>query len=163
MSSRGRGTCPKCKQEYFSRSKPPDCTSCSFHLSGTFIQKKKKPKQSNPAVVEIIQSLYFCRSSDQADRCFVTCGGDSRLCSLEKCKVARSVHVNSECQHIKEAKNSSDCCPIVTLNPDLVNYQCSDVVRRELSQFLVLLQPVTRSALSCAERSSYKKRVYLHR
>ena len=133
MSSRGRGKCPKCKQENFNRSKPPDCTSCSFHLRGTFVQKKKKPKQSNTAVVEIIQSLYFYRSSDQADRCFVTCGGDSRLCSLEKCKVARSVHVNSglvdsfECQHIKEAKNSSDCCPIVTLYPDLVNYPCSDV------------------------------------
>ena len=103
-----------------------------INLRGTFVQKKK-PKQSNTAVVEIIQSLYFCRCSDQTDGCFVTCGGDLWLCSLEKCKVARSVHVNSglvdsfECQHIKEEKNSSDCCPIVPLYPDLVNYPCSDV------------------------------------
>ena len=163
MSSRGRGTCPKCKQEYFNRSKPPDCTSCSFHLSGTFVQKKRKPKQSNTAVVEIIQSLYFCRSSDQADGCFVTCGGDSWLCSLEKCKVARSVHVNSglvdsfECQHIKEAKNSSDCCPIVTRYPDLVRRPYGDVVRRELSRFLVLLQPVTRSAFVMCRKKLVQK------
>ena len=61
---------------------------------------------------------------------------------IEKCKVTRSVHVNSglvdsfECQHIKEAKNSSDCSPIATLYPDLVNYPCSDVVCSELSQIV---------------------------
>ena len=109
------------------------------------MEKKKKAKQSNPAVVEISQSLYSCRSSDQGDRCFVTCGGDqfdSWLSSLEKCKVARSVHENSglvdtfECQHVKEAKNSSDCSPIATLYPDLVNYPCSDVVHSELSEIV---------------------------
>ena len=160
MSSRGRGTCPRCKKEDFNRSKPPDCTSCGFHLGGTFVQKKKKPKQSNPAVVEIIQSLYSCRSSDQGDRCFVTCSGDSWLCSLEKCKVARSVHVNSglvdsfECQHIKEAKNSSDCSPIATLHPDLVNYPCSDVVRSELSQIVSSLPSANSlSVIQVSDRS----------
>jgi len=49
----------------------------SFHFSSSFVEKKKKAKQSNPAVVEISQSLHSCRSSDQGDRYFVTCGGDS--------------------------------------------------------------------------------------
>ena len=160
MSSRGHSTCLKCKQEYFNCSKPPDCTSCALHLGSTFVQKKKKPKQSNPAVVEIIQSLYSCRSSDPGDRCFVTCSGDSWLCSLEKCKVARSVHVNSglvdsfECQHIKEAKNSSDCSPIATLYPDLVNYPCSDVVCSELSQIVSSLPSANSpSVIQVSDRS----------
>ena len=63
---------------------------------------KEKAKQSNPAVVEISQSVYSC------------CSSDLWLYSLEKCKVAQPVHINSgltdtfECQHIKEAKNSCD-------------------------------------------------------
>ena len=91
MSSRGHSTCLKCKQEYFNCSKPPDCTSCTLHLGSTFVQKKKKPKQSNPAVVEIIQSLYSCRSSDQGDHCFVTCGGDSWLCSFNREMQSRTI------------------------------------------------------------------------
>ena len=64
MSSRGHGTCLKCKQEFFNIDQnPPDCSCCGFQLDGTFAGKKKKAKQSNPAVVEISQSLYSCRSS----------------------------------------------------------------------------------------------------
>ena len=88
------------------------------------------------------------------------CSGDSWLCSLEKCKVARSVHVNSglvdsfECQHIKEAKNSSDCSPIATLHPDLVNYSCSDVVRSELSQIVSSLTSANSlSVIQVSDRS----------
>ena len=60
----------------------------SFHFGGSFVEKKKKAKQSNPAVVESSRSLHSCCSSEQGDHYFVTCGGDSWLCSLEKCKVA---------------------------------------------------------------------------
>lgn len=139
MSSGGCSTCPKCKQEYLNRSKAPDCSSCGFHLGGSFVRMKTKAKQSNPAVVEISQSVYYCCSSEQSDCC---CGGDLWLYSLEKCKVAQSVHVNSgladtfECQHIKEAKNSCDCSPFVTLYLDLVNYPCSYVVRSKLSEIV---------------------------
>ena len=79
---------------------------------------------------------------------------------IEKCKVARSVHVNSglvdsfECQHIKEAKNSSDCSPIATLYPDLVNYPCSDVVCSELSQIVSSLPSANSpSVIQVSDRS----------
>ena len=64
------------------------------------------------------------------------------LYSLERCKVAQPVHVNSgladtfECQHIKDAKNSCDRSPFVTLELDLVNYPCSYVVRSKLSEIV---------------------------
>ena len=79
---------------------------------------------------------------------------------IEKCKVARSVHVNSglvdsfECQHIKEAKNSSECSPIATLYPNLVNYPCSDVVCSELPQIVSSLPSANSpSVIQVSDRS----------
>ena len=80
------------------------------------------------------------------------CSSDLWLYSLEKCKVAQPVHINSgltdtfECLHSKEAKNSCDCSPFITLHLDLVNYPCSYVVRSKLSEIV--------SSLLCANSPS---------
>ena len=42
---------------------PQTAHAAAFILDGIFAGKKKKAKQSNPAVGEISQSLYSCRSS----------------------------------------------------------------------------------------------------
>ena len=96
MSSRGRGSCPRCDAEYFNRSKPPNCGNCGHHLGGTFQGARKKTKSASPAVLEISQGVFSCRTTGRDDRCFVTSSGDMWLCTHEACKVARSVYVNSD-------------------------------------------------------------------
>ena len=145
MSSRGRGTCPQCKHEYFNRSKPPNCENCGFSLGGSFISKKRV-KQNNPLVVEICNGVYSCRTSARDDRCFVTSdGGNCWMCTWEQCKVLRSVHVNSglteqfQCAHVKQVQDSSNADPLATFNANLPSYPCSDIVRNQLLEIIASL------------------------
>ena len=55
------------------------------------------------------------------------------LCTHEACKVARSVHVNSdlapqyECDHVKLAKNTDIAeSPCLTYSPSILRYPCGN-------------------------------------
>ena len=133
MSSRGRGSSPRCHVEYFNRSKPPNCGNCGHHLGGTFQGARKKTKSASPAVLEITQGFFSCRTTGRDDRCFVTSSGDMWLCTHEACKVARSVHVNSDlapqykCDHVKLAKNTDIAeSPCLTYSPSILRYPCGN-------------------------------------
>ena len=88
MSSRGRGSCPRCYVEYFNRSKRPNCGNFGHHLGGTFQGVQKKTKSASPAVLEITQGIFSCRTTGRDDQSFVTSSGDMWLCTHEVCKVS---------------------------------------------------------------------------
>jgi len=158
MSSRGRGSCPKCHEEYFNRSKPPNCPKCGYFLGGTFHGARKKAKSASPALVEVCQGVFSCRTTGRDDRCFVTSRGDMWLCTREECKISRSVHVNSdmashyECEHIKQAKNTASL-PVATYHPSIANYPCSDTVRSKLCEVVSSLPDDSPPVVQVSEQS----------
>ena len=158
MSSRGRGSCPRCHVEYFNRSKPPNCGNCGHHLGGTFQGARKKTKSASPAVLEITQGVFSCRTTGRDDRCFVTSSGDMWLCTHEACKVARSVYVNSdlasqyECDHVKLAKNTDIAGPLSTYSPSILSYPCRDCVRVNLNEVVSSLPPATRAVVQVSDQ-----------
>lgn len=141
MSQRGRGYCPGCKAEYFNRSKPPNCVMCGFALGGTFEPAAKKHKYS-PRAVQITEGIFSVKTSNRDDRCFVTTDGTMWFCSVEECKIKRSVQHNSSrleefsCKHIVEAKNTDRTPPVAILTPDLSTFVCSDTIKKELQDVL---------------------------
>ena len=125
MSQRGRGSCPNCKAEYFNRSKPPQCGMCGYALGGTFEPSTKKAKYS-PQAVEVSDGIFSVKTSTRDDRCFVTTDGTMWFCSVEGCKIARSVSRQSSrladfsCRHIDEAKGCKSPS-VAILKPNLEN------------------------------------------
>ena len=158
MSSRGRGSCPRCHVEYFNRSKPPNCGNCGHHLGGTFQGARKKTKSASPAVLEITQGVFSCRTTGRDDRCFVTSSGDMWLCTHEACKVARSVYVNSdlapqyECDHVKLAKNTDIAGPLATYSPSILSYPCRDSVQANLNEVVSSLPPATPAVVQVSDQ-----------
>ena len=158
MSSRGRGSCPRCHVEYFNRSKPPNCGNCGHHLGGTLQGARKKTKSASPAVLEITQGFFSCRTTGRDDRCFVTSSGDMWLCTHEACKVARSVYVNSdlasqyECDHVKLAKNTDIAGLLATYSPSILSYPCSDSVRANLNDVVSSLPPATPAVVQVSDQ-----------
>ena len=74
MSGRGRGSCPSCHEEYFDRSKPPNCPKCGYFLGEFFNGPRKKVKSACPALVEVCTGVFSCQMAGH-DRCFVTSRG----------------------------------------------------------------------------------------
>ncbi|CAB4033203.1 Hypothetical predicted protein, partial [Paramuricea clavata] len=141
MSQRGRGSCPNCKAQYFNRYKPSKCGMCGYALGGTFEPSTKKVKYS-PKAVEISKGVYSVTTSTRDDRCFVTTDGNLWFCSLEECKIARSVQHNSSrlaefsCRHIDEVKFCDKSPPVAILKPDLDNFVCSETLRNSIQDVL---------------------------
>jgi ribosomal protein L37AE/L43A len=141
MSQRGRGSCPNCKAQYFNRYKPSKCGMCGYALGGTFEPSTKKVKYS-PRAVEISKGIYSVTTSTRDDRCFVTTDGNLWFCSLEECKIARSVQHNSSrlaefsCRHVDEVKFCDKSPPVAILKPDLDNFVCSETLRNSIQDVL---------------------------
>ena len=143
MSSRGHSTCLKCKQEYFNCSNPQIAQAAPCIWAALSSKRRRNQSKVILRLWKLFNPFTLAAVLTKVTIALLPVVGTHGCVALiEKCKVARSVHVNSglvdsfECQHIKEAKNSSDCSPIATLYPDLVNYPCSDVVCSELSQIV---------------------------
>ncbi len=74
---------------------------CGYALGGTFEPSTKKAKYS-PQAVEVSDGIFSIKTSTRDDRCFVTTDGTMWFCSVEGCKIARSVSHQSS--HLAEAK-----------------------------------------------------------
>lgn len=141
MSQRGRGYCPGCKAEYFNRCKPPKCGMCGYALGGTFEPAAKKHKYS-PRAVQISEGIFSVKTSNRDDRCFVTTDGTLWFCSVEECKIKRSVQHNSSslgefsCKHIVEANAADRILPVAILTPDLSTFVCSETIKKGLQDVL---------------------------
>ena len=140
MSQRGRGSCPNCKAEYFNRSKPPQCGMCGYALGGTFEPSTKKAKYS-PQAVEVSDGIFSVKTSTRDDRCFVTTDGTMWFCSVEGCKIARSVSRQSSrladfsCRHIDEAKGCKSPS-VAILKPNLDKFVCSESLKSSMQTVL---------------------------
>ena len=150
MSQRGRGCCPGCKAEYFNRTKPPNCNMCGFALGGTFEPSRKKMKYSPQAVEVKSGSIYSIKTSRKDDRCFVTTDGTLWFCSVENCKLARSVQHNSSqlanftCTHVDQVKsNYQQVLPMAVLSPNLDKFVASESLKDSIKELI-------KNATSCA-------------
>ena len=158
MSQRGRGCCPSCKAEYFNRTKPPNCTMCGFALGGTFEPSKKKVKYS-PRAVEISENIYSIKTSTKDDRCFVTTDGSLWFCSVENCKIARSVKLNSSqlanfsCPHIDEVvkSNCQLSLPVAYLRPNLESFVASESLKTCIKEVINGAQSVQHVAMQVSD------------
>ncbi|XP_028415288.1 HMG domain-containing protein 3-like [Dendronephthya gigantea] len=141
MSKRGRGSCPNCNAAYFNRSKPPQCGMCGHALGGTFEPSSKKMKYS-PQAVEVCESIFSVKTSTKDDRCFVTTDGTMWFCSVEACKIVRSVShqssrlANFSCRHVDEAKDCTKTPPVAILKPDLDKFVGSESLKSSLQSIL---------------------------
>ena len=157
MSGRGRGSCPICREEYFNRSKPPNCPKCGYFLGELFNGPRKKVKFVSPALVEVCTGVFSCRTAGH-DRCFVTSRGGVWLCTREECEISRSVHLNSdmashyECEHVKQAKTPANCDPVAVYQPRLSSYPCSESIRDKLRKVVALLPGDTPPVLQASEQ-----------
>ena len=150
MSQRGRGCCPGCKAEYFNRTKPPNCNMCGFALGGTFEPSRNKMKYSPQAVEVKSGSIYSVKTSRKNDRCFVTTDGTLWFCSVENCKLARSVQHNSSqlanftCTHVDQVKsNYQQVLPVAVLSPNLDKFVASESLKDSIKELI-------KNATSCA-------------
>ena len=90
---------------------------------GTFEPSRKKMKYSPQAVEVKSGSIYSVKTSRKDDRCFVTTDGTLWFCSVENCKLARSVQHNSSrlanftCTHVDQVKsNYQQVSPVAVLS-----------------------------------------------
>ena len=122
------------------------------------VRERKQSQSASPAVLEITQGFFSCRTTGRDDRCFVTSSGDMWLCTHEACKVARSVYVNSdlasqyECDHVKLAKNTDIAGPLATYSPSILSYPCSDSVRANLNDVVSSLPPATPAVVQVSDQ-----------
>ena len=151
MSGRGRSTSRSCPEEYFNRSKPPNCLNCGYFLEGFFYGPQKKVESASPALVEVCTGVFSCRTAGR-DRCFLTSRGSLWLCTREGCEISRSVHLNNdmashhECEHVKQTKTPANCDPLRVYQPRLSSYRCIESIRDKLRAVVASLPGDTSSS-----------------
>lgn len=142
QSKRGQGSCPQCKLTYYNRSKPEKCSSCSYHLGGSYEPRQKSAKVI-PVCVKLFShgdcTFYSCRTV-RTHRCLFIIEGNSAQCLQVKCKLAKSTFNNSHiqgnmfsCEHIAKIKEAVAPLSHHSLNGELIQlYKCDDATRVSL-------------------------------
>ncbi|KAJ7385984.1 high mobility group [Desmophyllum pertusum] len=142
MSKRGQGSCPQCKLTYYNRSKPEKCSSCSYHLGGSY-----EPRQKSAKVIPVCVKLFshgdctfYSYRTVRTHRCLFIIEGNSAQCLQVKCKLAKSTFNNSHiqgnmfsCEHIAKIKEAVAPLSHHSLNGELIQlYKCDDATRVSL-------------------------------
>ena len=94
--------------------------------------------------MEVSDSIYSVKTSTKDDRCFVTTDGSLLFCSIENCKIARSVKLNSSqlanftCPHINEVVkiNCLLSLPLAYLKPNLDRFVAGESLKTRIKEVI---------------------------
>ena len=141
-TKRGTGSCPNCSQEFSTRWKPVNCSSCGFNIGGTREVAAKKSRLNQPAAVLVFEAtnekVFSVNTSTRDDRCFVVQEGINFLCSHHQCKTSRATFVSSEiannfaCSHTEKCKDVVNVETVYELSPEMIEQYQGDSSTKEM-------------------------------
>ena len=123
--------------------KPEKCSSCSFHLGGSYEPRAKSAKRIIPDCVKLFShgncAFYSCRTV-RSHRCLFVIEGNSAQCLNAKCKLAKAAFNNSHiegkmfsCEHIVKRKEAIAPMSSHYLSSEFIQqYNCDGATKESL-------------------------------